>query len=91
MIRSLSLAAAAFGGLMMAAGAASAMPLAPTAPAGPAVVQDISWGCGPGWHPNPWGRCVPNAPVYYGWGWHRPVRYGWGWHRPVRYYGHWHH
>ena len=46
-------------------------------------------GCGPGWHPNPWGVCRPN------WGWRRhwrPVgfygyaRPGWGWHH----HG-WHH
>jgi hypothetical protein len=95
LIRSLSLAAA-LGGLMMTAGVASAMPLATTAPAAPTVVQDVAWGCGPGWHPNPWGRCVPYGPVYYGgyrgyggWGWHHPGRFGGGWHRP--WYGHWHH
>jgi hypothetical protein len=21
-------------------------------------------GCGPGWHRNPWGRCVPNVILY---------------------------
>lgn len=99
MIRSLAFAAAAVGGLMMTAGVAPAMPLAPATPAASDAVQDIAWGCGPGWHPNYWGRCVPNAPVYYGWGWRRPV-YGWGWrrpgyyggwHRPHRWYGHWRH
>ncbi|HXY59899.1 MAG TPA: hypothetical protein VEH76_15135 [Methylocystis sp.] len=24
-------------------------------------VESVAWGCGPGWHPNPWGRCVPNG------------------------------
>ena len=74
------------GGLIATVGASSAMTLAPASPAASALVQDVRWGCGPGWHPNPWGRCVPNRRVYYG----RPV---------VRYYGHpryynhygWHH
>ncbi|OCC02005.1 hypothetical protein BA190_26195 [Labrys sp. WJW] len=73
---------------------ASAMPLASPAPASAPLVQQVAWGCGPGWRPNIWGRCVPQYPVYsYGsYGWSRPVYYyGWGggWHRP--YYRHpWH-
>jgi hypothetical protein len=87
-------AALAAGGLVATAQASSAMTLAPQAPAASSLVQDAAYGCGPGWHPNPWGRCVPNAryyrppvyiyrpPVYY----HRPY-YGYGgygyyrWHR----------
>ena len=53
-----------------AAGAASAMPMAPVA--APTLVEHVAWGCGPGWHPNHWGRCVPNRrvayPSYYYWG-----------------------
>ena len=83
-----SLAAAFAIGGTAAASAASAMLIAPVAP--PAMIEHVAWGCGPGWHPNRWGRCVPNAPVYYGWGWRRPVYYGgWGWHHP-HYYGGWH-
>ena len=54
------------------------------------MLQDVSWGCGPGRHPNPWGRCVPNwgGPRYYHgggyyggrWGWHHRAWYGHGWH-----------
>ncbi|OHV79126.1 GCG_CRPN prefix-to-repeats domain-containing protein [Mesorhizobium sp. ORS 3428] len=83
-------AALALGGTI-AAGAASAMPVAPVSPA-PALVEHVAWGCGPGWHPNRWGRCVPNRrviiyPRYYYWGgpyWGGPglyFRYGPGWHR----------
>ncbi|HYA79603.1 MAG TPA: hypothetical protein VED87_01570 [Methylocystis sp.] len=25
-----------------------------------AAVETVGWRCGPGWHVNPWGRCVPN-------------------------------
>ncbi|AZO75865.1 MAG: hypothetical protein E5V92_28685 [Mesorhizobium sp.] len=46
-----------------AASAASAMPMAPVA--APALVEHVAWGCGPGWHPNHWGRCVPNRRVVY--------------------------
>nr|WP_297300082.1 hypothetical protein [uncultured Methylovirgula sp.] len=59
------------------------MPANTTLPAAIAPVEQVAWGCGPGWHPNPWGRCVPNGPgwgAYYYGGWHRP--WGWGWHRP---------
>ena len=106
----------------MTAGMASAMPLAPTATTAAAVpaksspvqsgsvqsglVQKVAWGCPWGWHPDYWGRCVPNVIVpgpvyhYYGWGWHRPVYYyhpGWRWHHPHPMWHppvwrhHWHH
>lgn len=81
-------AALAIGGTV-AAGAASAMPMMPAGPA-PAMVEQVAWGCGPGWHPNRWGRCVPYRRVYY------PGYYYWGgpsiyvgpvWHP----YHRWHH
>ena len=25
-------------------------------------LQQAGWRCGPGWHMNGWGRCVPNRP-----------------------------
>ena len=43
------------------------------------IVQ-VAGGCGGGFHPNRWGRCVPNRYSYYGhhyWG--GPYR---GWHSP---------
>lgn len=80
-------AALAIGGTV-AASAASAMPTAPVA--APALVEHVAWGCGPGWHPNPWGRCVPNRrviyPGYYYWG-GPSVYIGPGWHP----YHRWHH
>jgi hypothetical protein len=69
------------GGLVATVGASSAMTFAPATPASSPLVQDVRWGCGPGWHPTPWGRCVPNRRVsYYG-----GPRYSYG--RPL-YYGH---
>jgi hypothetical protein len=61
---------------------AGAMPL-PGAPGASAPVELAAWGCGPGWHPNPWGRCVPNR-RYYGGPYYGPRRFGprpWGYHR----------
>lgn len=81
---SLRFACAAFiatAGLFATVEASSAMPAAPAHEAGASsMLQDVRWGCGPGWHPNPWGHCVPN--------WRRPgIYYGGGWgHR--RWYGH---
>lgn len=84
-----SLAAALAIGGTAAASAASAMPIAPVAPV-PAMIEHVAWGCGPGWHPNYWGRCVPNRrvvyPGYYYWGGPR-VYVGPVWHP----YHRWHH
>ena len=84
-----SIAAALAVGGTAAASAASAMPIAPVAPA-PAMIEHVAWGCGPGWHPNHWGRCVPNRrvfyPGYYYWGGPR-VYIGPAWHP----YHRWHH
>ena len=81
----LAAAALAVAGLATTAATASAMNFGTTAPVASSLVQEAAYGCGPGWHPNPWGRCVPNARVYYG----RPVYYGHsvyyrhpGWHHP---------
>ncbi|MEI9402278.1 GCG_CRPN prefix-to-repeats domain-containing protein [Mesorhizobium argentiipisi] len=84
-----SLAAALAIGGTAAASAASAMPIAAVAPS-PALIEHVAWGCGPGWHPNYWGRCVPNRrvvyPGYYYWGGPR-VYIGPAWHP----YHRWHH
>jgi len=58
--------------------AASAAPIVPngTSQTNPSIVQ-VWGGCGWGFHPTPWGRCVPNR---------------WGYHRYQPYYGyrpHW--
>jgi hypothetical protein len=80
------LAATAFA-LGLGVAAAQAMPASPLKDSVAPEVQTVGWRCGgPGWHMNPWGRCVPNRRFYggprfyggYGWGhrgWHR------GWHR----------
>lgn len=59
LVVAVALAGAGFAGVSQA----SAMPLA-GAPAATGPIEQVRWGCGPGWHPNPWGRCVPNG--YYG-------------------------
>ncbi len=73
-------------GLAASVGTSSAMNVAPLAPGASPLVQDVRWGCGPGWQPNRWGRCVPvRRPYYgygggYGWGggWGPRPRWGWG-------------
>jgi len=42
---------------------AAALPAAPApgfSAADAGLVQETGWRCGPGWHVNSWGRCVPN-------------------------------
>jgi hypothetical protein len=92
-------------GLFATVGTSSAMPVAPTQQRTESgLLQDVRWGCGPGWAPNRWGRCVPirryYAPRYYYGGpryyYGRPRYYGyhrpWGYyHRPYRYGPRWHH
>ncbi len=56
-------AGAAFG----ATSQASAMPLANDVGAAGAQVELARYGCGPGWTPNRWGRCVRAAPPRHHW------------------------
>ncbi|RTL74567.1 MAG: hypothetical protein EKK36_09675 [Bradyrhizobiaceae bacterium] len=63
--------------------AAQAMSVSPIKNQMPSTVTQIGWRCGPGWHVNPWGRCVPRR-RFYGPRWHR------GWHRGWR-HRHWRH
>jgi hypothetical protein len=67
-------------GLAAAAQSASA---APAAPYGGQLIR-ADYACGPGWHVDVWGQCVPN---YYGGlylyggpyhGWYGRGGYGWG-------------
>jgi len=52
--------------------ASQAMPFASSDSFGVASpVQQIGWRCGPGWHMDGWGRCVPNRP------WRPYRRYWW--------------
>ncbi|MBR1223146.1 hypothetical protein JQ557_34465 [Bradyrhizobium sp. U87765 SZCCT0131] len=54
------LVAAAFAaGLLAGSSVANAMPAAPAGGANPDVIQ-VAGGCGPGFHPGPYGRCRPN-------------------------------
>ena len=60
------LAALTVGSLLLAATAVSAngAPLAPNLPGAqqPNLIP-VAQGCGPGWHRNHWGACVPNPVV----------------------------
>lgn len=76
-----SLAIAAIAGASaFSISSASALPALPGAPAtiDSGVVQDVGYYCGPGWHLNPWGRCVP-ARRWGGYGYGPGWRRGWGW------------
>lgn len=60
-MRAATLALTAAVGLAMTAVSAQAAPLAPaTAGEHLAAIVQIAGGCGFGWHPTPWGDCVPN-------------------------------
>ncbi len=49
---------------LVAAASANAAPAAP-APAGQQNIIAVAGGCGGGFHPNRWDRCVPNRYGYY--------------------------
>jgi hypothetical protein len=65
-MRSVTVAVVATLSLMTMTNAGSAAPAVPNlgVEQGAAIVQ-IAGGCGRGWHPNRWGRCVPNHYSYY--------------------------
>lgn len=75
---SVKIAAAALiaGSLFSIAAPASALPLSPAQPvrAANSAIEQVGWRCGPGWHMNGWGQCVPNrmrrGPGLCGPGWH---------------------
>ena len=50
-----------------------------------AIIERVAGGCGPGFHPNPWGRCRPNDWGRGGWGGPRGgYGYGYGYRGPDR-------
>ncbi|WP_454813653.1 GCG_CRPN prefix-to-repeats domain-containing protein [Labrys neptuniae] len=64
LILAAALATMGFAGLSTGA---SAMPATPGIGADSSLVETIAYGCGRGFVPNRWGRCVPNqrpAPAY---------------------------
>ncbi len=62
----LGMAAVIVAGLATAT-AANAAPFGYGPPDDGVLIERVSGGCGPGFHPNPWRHCRPN-----GWGWGRP-------------------
>ncbi|UCI31482.1 GCG_CRPN prefix-to-repeats domain-containing protein [Mesorhizobium sp. B4-1-4] len=88
LIKYAAAAGLAVSGTFATAATSNAMPIVSvTQPGVPALVEHVRWGCGIGWHPNRWGRCVPNRVVvrpHYVHGpfyvWH-PHRHWHRWHR----------
>ncbi|WP_425487732.1 GCG_CRPN prefix-to-repeats domain-containing protein [Mesorhizobium erdmanii] len=59
--------AVAAGTLVLSSVGSQALPVAkPTA--SPSQIERVGWRCGPRWHMNRWGRCVPNRHHHR---WHR--------------------
>ncbi|MGE5269634.1 MAG: GCG_CRPN prefix-to-repeats domain-containing protein [Thiohalocapsa sp.] len=79
------------GALALAASAASAAPIAAPAPAQQPNIINVAYGCGWGFHPNRWGRCLPNRRHYRGHAyWHRHYRpYAYWRHHHYRPYAYW--
>ncbi|WP_413988689.1 GCG_CRPN prefix-to-repeats domain-containing protein [Labrys okinawensis] len=81
-------AALALAGAFAVAASASAMPVGPAAADKSPLLQDVRDGCGRGYRPNDWGRCVPERypPRYdngygdqrYGGGYDNRYREGYG-------------
>ncbi len=64
-LKKIVLAAALATASLVGAQEASAMTLPANQAGVSAPIQQVGWRCGPGWHANPWGRCVPNGrPMY---------------------------
>jgi hypothetical protein len=67
----------------IAAASASAAPVMPNAGTEQATnIVQVAGGCGRGFHPNHWGRCVPNRYGYYRPYWSGPYH---RWHEPHDY------
>ncbi|SFN76347.1 hypothetical protein SAMN03159463_00504 [Mesorhizobium sp. NFR06] len=68
------------GTLMLSSLGSQAMPMAK--PSATSPIETVGWRCGPGWHVNRWGKCVPNGRRFI-----RPVRH---WHLGSWYHHRWH-
>ncbi|MBZ9769623.1 hypothetical protein LB526_22940 [Mesorhizobium sp. CA6] len=73
--------AMAAGTLMLSSVGSQAMPMA-RPDAAPLPIESVGWRCGPGWHVNRWGNCVPNGRRFI-----RPVRH---WHPGFWAHHRWH-
>ncbi|MFO1137075.1 MAG: hypothetical protein U1E30_17995 [Rhodoblastus sp.] len=65
MIKAVFAAVVLAGSAIGAMSQASAMPMAGNPGASAAQVDFVRLGCGPGWRPNRFGRCVPGARPHY--------------------------
>ncbi|WP_421914665.1 GCG_CRPN prefix-to-repeats domain-containing protein [Mesorhizobium sp.] len=66
--------AVAAGTLVLSAVSSQALPMIkPSAAQLP--IENVGWRCGPGWHLNRWGRCVPNRRIIMRRHWHRGYRH----------------
>ncbi|MGU3286089.1 GCG_CRPN prefix-to-repeats domain-containing protein [Methylobacterium mesophilicum] len=98
MVRSRMLGIAAVVAAGLATGtAANAAPFGYAPPDSTVLIERVAGGCGPGFHPNPWGHCRPNDR---GWGYGGRPGYGYGhgggyergpggYDGPRRFYGGW--
>ena len=81
------IATVAFAGAIALAASSMGASAAPAAPdlgmsGGAGNIVEAAFGCGRGFHPNRWGRCVPNG--YYGFRRWENRYYGGGYERPWR-------
>jgi len=74
--------------LGLSAVSANAAPAAPDlgVTTGSPNIIEVAGGCGRGFHPNPWGRCVPNRWGYSRWHGDRYYGGGYDWRWRHRYY-----
>ena len=84
------IATVAFAGAIALAALSMGASAAPAAPdlgmsAGSGNIVEAAFGCGRGFHPNRWGRCVPHGYGSYGYRHWENGYYGGGYDRPWRY------
>ncbi|WP_446721201.1 GCG_CRPN prefix-to-repeats domain-containing protein [Mesorhizobium sp. 113-3-3] len=81
MLRYILPIATAAGTLLLSSVGSQALPMAKPS-AAPSPIESVGWRCGPGWHLNRWGNCVPN---------HRRVIVVRPGHWRYHHYHRWHH
>lgn len=64
-MRKLVIATLSSGVMLGTMAVAQAMPMAGAPAKAASDIEQVAYGCGPGWRPGPYGRCVPMARPYY--------------------------